>query len=200
MPPTSDPASLLRDLSAALHRHGCGWYLFGAQAVIIWGRPRLTTDVDVTVRLTAGSTEDLVATLIATGFRLPDGFTDEFVRATRVLPLVHHASGMPLDIVLAGPGLEEQFLERAVVVAIDDFSVPVISPEDLVVTKVLAGRAKDVEDIRGLLRLRATSLDLTYIRHTLAALEAALGQSDLQPLFEDELQRATKDKPSNDHR
>ncbi len=27
------------------------WYLFGAQSAIVWGRPRLTADVDVTVRL-----------------------------------------------------------------------------------------------------------------------------------------------------
>lgn len=191
MPPASDPASLLRDLSAALRHHGCRWYLFGAQAVTIWGRPRLTTDVDVTVRLESGTTEDLVATLIAAGFRLPVGFTDEFVRTTRVLPLVHESSGMPLDIVLASPGLEEEFLARAIVITIDDFAVPVISPEDLLITKVLAGRPKDVEDIRGVLYLRATSLDLGYIRRTLTAIEDALGQSDLRPLFEAELLRVS---------
>lgn len=140
MPPSSDPASLLRDLSTALRNHGCRWYLFGAQAVTIWGRPRLTTDVDVTVRLDSGTTEDLMATLTAAGFRSPDGSTDEFVRATRVLPLIHESSGMPVDIVLAGPGLEDEFLARVIAVDIDDVAVPVISPEDLLITKVLAGR------------------------------------------------------------
>lgn len=186
MPPSSDPANLLRDLSTALRNHGCRWYLFGAQAVTIWGRPRLTTDVDVTVRLDSGTTADLLAPLAAAGFRLPEGFTDEFVRATRVLPMVHEASGMPLDIVLAGPGLEDQFLARAIVVDIDDVAVPVISPEDLLITKVLAGRPKDLEDIRGVLHLRATSLDLGYIGRTLTAIEDALGQSDLRRLFEAE--------------
>jgi hypothetical protein len=33
----------------------------------------------------------------------------EFVRRTRVLPFVHLASGMPLDAVLAGSGLEDEF-------------------------------------------------------------------------------------------
>jgi hypothetical protein len=27
------------------------WYVFGAQAAIVWGRPRLTAAVDVTERL-----------------------------------------------------------------------------------------------------------------------------------------------------
>ncbi len=93
---------------------------------------------------------------------------------------------MPLDVVLAGPGLEEQFLDRVIVVQVGDFMVPVISPEDLVVTKVLAGREKDVGDIRGVLQARADSLDLGYIRRTLRVIEDAMGQSDLVPLFETE--------------
>ncbi len=190
MPSASAPADLLRALSSALGGHGCRWYLFGAQAVTIWGRPRLTTDVDVTVRLASGTTEDLVATLVGAGFRLSEEFSDAFVRTTRVLPLLHEASGMPLDVVLAGPGLEDAFLSRAVLVAIAEYEVPVISPEDLIVTKALAGRPKDVEDIRGILFLRATTLDMPYIRRTLAAIEEALGQSDLLPLFETELRRA----------
>ena len=152
----------------------------------------MTTDVDVTIRLESLSAEDLVAALGAAGFRLSDGFSEEFVKATRVLPLIFQSTGLPLDIVLAGPGLEEQFLDRAVVVALDDFAVPVISPEDLVVTKLLAGREKDIEDIRGVLRVRAGLLDLDYIRRTLTMVEAALGQSDLRPVFETELSRTDK--------
>lgn len=191
MPSASAPSDLLRALAAALNAQGIRWYLFGAQAVTIWGRPRLTTDVDVTVRLQSGSTADLVAALGAAGFRLSESFSNDFVRVTRVLPLIHQSTGMPLDVVLAGPGLEEQFLDRAVAVAIDDIVVPVISPEDLVVTKVLAGRPKDVEDVRGVLLVRAESLDLAYIRRTLAMVEDAMGQSDLTPLFEAEVTRAS---------
>lgn len=192
MPSASAPVDLLRALSAALSTHGVRWYLFGAQAVTIWGRPRLTADVDVTIRLQSGSTADLVAVLAAAGFRLSETFSDEFVKATRVLPLIHQSTGMPLDIVLAGPGLEDQFLDRAVAVALDDFTVPVISPEDLLVTKLLAGRDKDVEDIRGVLRVRAGLLDLGYLRRTITMLEDALGQSDLRPLFETELSKTAR--------
>jgi predicted nucleotidyltransferase len=190
VPPASDPASLLRALAQALATHGCRWYLFGAQAVTLWGRPRLTTDVDVTVEIASDGSSALVAALSAAGFRLSDAFSDAFVRSTRVLPLIHVESSMPLDVVLAGPGLEEQFLDRVVLVQVGDVTVPVISPEDLVVTKALAGREKDTEDIRGILRLRRDSLDLVYIRRTLQVVEEALGQSDLTPLFETEWARA----------
>ncbi len=36
---------------------------------------------------------------------------DAFVETTRVLPFVHRVSRIPVDVVLAGPGLEEQFFD-----------------------------------------------------------------------------------------
>jgi hypothetical protein len=57
------------------------------------------------------------------------------------------------------------------------------------VTKILAGRSKDIEDIRGVLTERGTQLDLGRVRTVLEMLEQALGQSDLVPLFETELAR-----------
>lgn len=181
------PADLLADLAGALSRLHARWYVFGAQAVVLWGRPRLTADIDVTVRMDPEDPEGLVRTLETSGFTLRVGNTPEFVRRTRVLPFVHTASGLPLDVVLAGPGLEEQFLSRAVPVTIGSLVVPVISPEDLVATKILAGRPKDIEDVRGILRERLPALDLELIRSTLTLLEEALGQSGLRPILDREL-------------
>ena len=185
--PQSVPADLFAALAGALSRLHARWYVFGAQAVVLWGRPRLTADIDVTVRMDPEEPERLVRALEARGFSLRIGNTPEFVRRTRVLPFVHATSGMPMDVVLAGPGLEELFLSRAVPVTIGSLVVPVISPEDLVATKILAGRPKDIEDVRGILRERLSTLDLESIRSTLALLEEALGQSDLRPILEREL-------------
>lgn len=189
----SDPVSeLLAALSAELARLGSRWYLFGAQAVVLWGRPRLTADVDVTVELELDAVPGLVAALEGRGFELRvRRDVNEFVTRTRVLPLWHRTSGLQLDLVLAGPGLEEAFLERAVLVDIGGVAIPVIAPEDLVVTKVLAGRPKDLEDVRGLLAERRDRLDADAIRATLRLLEEALGQSDLLPVFEAEWHRAS---------
>ena len=193
--PDTAPAELLAALAEALAALHAQWYLFGAQAAIIWGRPRLTADVDVTVRLEPEEPARLVAALESRGFRLRVGLADDFVRRTRVLPFVYLPNGLPLDVVLAGPGLEEMFLSRAVRVQVAGVTVPVISPEDLVVAKVLAGRPKDIEDIRGILRERLARLDVDSIRSTLSMVEKALSQSDLVPVFDDELARARRAGP-----
>lgn len=55
---------------------------------------------------------------------------------------------------------------------------------DLVVLKVLAARAKDLDDVSTLLRIHADHIDETRVRELLTMLEGALGQSDLLSVFE----------------
>jgi len=193
VPSPAPPAELFRALAEALHRLRASWYVFGAQAVLVWGRPRLTADIDVTVKLDPEDPERLVKTLEEAGFTLRVSATADFVTRTRVLPFVHASSQWPLDVVLAGPGLEERFLRDAVDVDVgEDVRVPMIRAEDLLVTKILAGRPKDLDDVRGVLLERLDRLDLGSIQKTLALLEDALGVSDLIPVFDAELARARR--------
>jgi len=170
------------------------WYLFGAQAVHVWGMPRLTADVDVTVRLRAEDPSGFIAAMQEAGFDVRLENVAEFVRRTRVVPFVHRGSQIPVDVVLAGPGLEEEFLERASPVDLGGVTLPVISPEDLLITKVLAGRPKDLEDIRVILRERLPELDLSRVRRILGLLDRALSRSDLERCFEREVQDASRAK------
>jgi hypothetical protein len=172
---------LLTALAPVLSRWG-RWYLFGAQAVVVHGVPRLSADVDVTLALAPDAPERFADDMQRAGFalRVHDA---EFVRRTRVMPFVHAATGMPLDIVLAGSGLEDEFLDRARGTDIGGTEIPVIEVDDLIVAKVLAGRPKDVEDARALWRIHGRRLDASRIRRVLGLLEAALSQSDLLPTF-----------------
>ena len=95
---------------------------------------------------------------------------------------------MPVDVVLAGSGLEDEFLRRARPIEIQGMQIPTIDPEDLVIAKILAGRAKDLEDARALWKIHGARLDAARIREVLGLLEEALAQSDLLPAF-DRIQR-----------
>jgi len=104
----SPPA--LRELMSALvdvlRQEQVRWYLFGAQAATVWGEPRMSADVDITVDLGDRSYRELVEAMRAGGFDLRVSAIDTFVRDTRILPFLHRESGIPLDMVLAGSGLE----------------------------------------------------------------------------------------------
>jgi hypothetical protein len=173
---------LLAALAPVLARWG-RWYVFGAQAVIAYGAPRLSADVDVTLALEPDAPEDFAREMQAAGFTLRVSDPD-FVRRTRVMPFVHQPTGMPLDVVLAGSGLEDEFLDRAVITDVGGTAVPLIDLGDLIVAKVLAGRPKDLDDARALWRVHGEALDAVRIRSTLRLLEEALAQGDLVSSFE----------------
>ena len=102
------------------------WYVFGAQAVIAYGVPRPSADVDVTVKLAPDDPLRFASAMQAAGLalRVDD---PEFIRRTRVMPFVDSATGMPLDIVLPGSRLEDEFLERARTVDLGGTTVPLIA-------------------------------------------------------------------------
>lgn len=187
MSPPPGLVDVFSALTRVLPQWADGWYVFGAQAVTVWGLPRLTADVDVTARLRPEVRGGFIAAMHDAGFelRMPD--VDDFVRQTRVIPFVHGATQIPVDVVLAGSGLEEEFLDRARPMDLGGVVAPVISPEDLLVTKVLAGRPKDLEDVRGILRERRADLDVSRVRRILGQLDQALSRSDLESTFEREL-------------
>jgi len=173
---------LLTAAAPVLARWG-RWYVFGAQAVIAYGVPRLSADVDVTLALVPDAPEQFARDMQAAGFS-PRVEDPDFIRRTRVMPFVHLATAMPIDIVLAGSGLEEEFLDRARVLDVGGSAVPFIDPSDLIIAKVLAGRPKDIDDASAVWRLHHLEMDSDRIRRTLRLLEEALAQSDLVSTFD----------------
>jgi predicted nucleotidyltransferase len=170
---------LLHALARVMQHLSARWYVFGAQAASVHGRPRMTADVDVAVELRVASSHDLVRELATDEIVLRFEPSTAFLAETRLLPMVHATSGLPVDVLVTGPGLEEEFLDRARLVEVDGVAVPFVSAEDLVAMKILAGRRKDLDDVRGVLAAQAGKLDLERTRDVLAALEAALDEPRL---------------------
>jgi hypothetical protein len=168
---------------------GLRWYVFGAQAAIIHGAVRFTEDIDVTVDPGDVETSVLVTALRAEGF-VPRVDDDEFISQTRVVPVTHATTGVPVDIVLAGPGIEDLFFEGARPTMIGNTAVPVARAEDVVTMKILAGRPKDIEDCTAIIAAGGEQFDDRRTRGLLEVIEQALAQSDLVPAFEECLERA----------
>ncbi|MCI0670462.1 MAG: hypothetical protein L0Y64_08380 [Myxococcaceae bacterium] len=144
----------------------------------------MTADVDITLALELDALPAFLEAAHASGFHERVSDPLRLARETRVVPLVYEPSGMPVDVVLAGPGLEELFLAEAVTHQIGHLRVPVIRIEHLLATKVLAGRAKDLEDVRAILSSKRTAVDVNAVRALLAELQEALDRADLVPLFD----------------
>jgi hypothetical protein len=98
--------------------------------VNLYGFPRKTADLDLTIDLEDRDPVAVIDKLRSAGF--DSRFDDDFVQATRVIPVVHRATKLPIDLVLAGPGLEQIFLENVRHHRLASIDIPVIAPDHLV--------------------------------------------------------------------
>lgn len=146
---------VLHDLAAPFAEAGVDWYLFGAQAALLRGSRRMTADVDFTVLPGETPTAAISRALERNGLsvRAPD--VDDFVATSRVIPVIHRSTGMPVYVVLGGPGLEEEFLAGAEAVTLHDFEIRVPRAADLVLMKLTPGRGTDLDDAEAIARANA---------------------------------------------
>ncbi len=151
--------------------------LIGGLAVVRWGQPRATQDVDFILLTGFGGEKEYVDRLL-TRFpgRIPDA--RNFALQHRVV-LARTADGVPLDIALAGFPFEEKIIDRASAFTFaEGVSLTTASAEDLLVLKAFAGREQDWFDVRGIISRQQDQLDWDYIRSELAILSELKAGTD----------------------
>lgn len=166
-------ARLLARLAAALNRHHVPYMVIGGQAVLLYGEPRLTRDIDITVGFGIEGLERLIAVLSDVQLTpIPENLPS-FVQETMVLPAVESESGIRVDFILSFTPYESRAISRARTVEIEGRGVRFASPEDLIIHKVFAGRPRDLEDVRSIIA-RMPGLDRGYMRRWLAEFDASI--------------------------
>ncbi len=143
--------------------------IIGGLAVIRWGEPRATQDVDISLLTGFGKEEKIVDGLLGQfAGRIPDA--RQFALENRVL-LCQASNRVSLDISLAGFPFEEQVIARASRFAFaPKVSLVTTSAEDLIVLKAFADRDRDWVDIRGIIERQGNRLEWDYIVRELTAL------------------------------
>ena len=181
MPPLSSASLLLAAIARSLGN--LPYMIIGGQAVLLYGDPRLTQDVDVTLGVPPDQADAILAVAPAAGLHVLVDAPAEFARDTLVLPFAHDATGLRVDFIFSLSDYEREAIARARVVRLHDTDVRFAAPEDVVIGKVFAGRPRDLEDVRGMLD-RLHEVDLVYIRRWLGLLEQGLDRP-LSSVFED---------------
>jgi predicted nucleotidyltransferase len=164
---------LLEKRAQALDEAQLPYMIIGGQAVLLYGEPRLTKDIDITLGATVDRLDVVLKVAKQVGFT-PLVDPGSFVDQTMVLPCRDEKTGIRVDFIFSRSAYEKQALERVRYVQIGNTRVRFVSPEDLIIHKIIAGRPRDLEDVRSLL-LKQTSLDEIYLRHWLEAYSEALG-------------------------
>lgn len=151
-----------RDLGrvlAILRRLELPHALIGGWAVIVWGYLRTSEDIDLLVDLPASRRRELIAALNEDydAEWLAGGEDDPVPGLVRAVP--RRADHFPVDLLPVRGRADRAALSRAVAVAVEGISIPVVSPEDLIAMKLEAGGGQDYEDARRLLEVLKGGLD-----------------------------------------
>ena len=153
--------------------------LIGGQAVLLHGAPRLTQDIDVS--LSVGPEEIAVVEDACTAIGLEPLVANpaDFARETFVLPVRSGSSGVRVDFIFSNTEFERLAVDRAVHVTLSGETVPFASPEDLILFKLFAGRARDIDDARSVVGRQGAGLDWSYIERWAGAFAEIPGREDL---------------------
>jgi predicted nucleotidyltransferase len=167
-------AQLLERLAWGLDQAGLPYMIIGGQAVLLYGEPRLTRDIDVTLGVDVDRLTELVALLAELRLN-PLVEPESFTRRTMVLPCVDPDTDIRVDFIFSFTPYERDAIGRAAAVGIGGTQVRFATVEDLIVHKILASRPRDLEDVQGIL-LKQPHADLAAIRQRLTEFSQTLNQ------------------------
>lgn len=172
------------DLQAICEENRWRYCFIGGLALLRWGEPRETVDVDLTLLTGFGTEAPFIDELLAKYESRIDGAA-QFALTRRVL-LLRATSGVGLDIALGGLPFEQSAVDRSSKFAFPgDVTLRTCSAEDLIVMKAFAARTKDWLDVEGIIIRQTGKLDWEHILLQLRPLVELKGEPEIL----DELER-----------
>lgn len=166
---------LLKETARELSNHNIPYMVIGGQAVLLYGEPRLTKDIDITLGIGIDGLDKIKSIVESLNLKslIPDA--DGFVQKTMVFPVIDERSGIRVDFIFSFSPYEKQAIDRANEIEIGNVAVKFAALEDVIIHKIIAARARDLEDVRSIL-LKKPDYDVGYIEKWLAEFDKSLDE------------------------
>jgi predicted nucleotidyltransferase len=174
---------ILSRIGVSLSKHSLPYMVVGGQAVLLYGEPRLTRDIDITLGVDVDHLGEVLAVVQELNLKPLPKEIESFVRETMVLPTLDEHTGIRVDFIFSYTPYETGAIKRGNKVKIMGQEVNIASPEDLIIHKIFAGRPRDIEDVRTVL-LKNPDVDLQYIREWLKEFDESSEEKDFLITFE----------------
>ena len=165
-----DSTELAKQLHEILERLNIAYYITGGVASIAYGEPRTTRGLDLVVEINQADIARLVTVLERLGFYCPPGAIDEIQRGQgHVLSVTHTETILSADIILyRDSAFDRSKMQRRRLEIMDaEPRCWVVSPEDLILAKLLWGQKSQSEkqwpDVLGVLKVQGETLNFDYL-------------------------------------
>ena len=168
----------LRDLSDVFKNENVPYMIIGGLANAIWGHPRATLDIDVTIWVSDDRIQRLLS-ILKKKYALMVEKPVDFISTTRVLP-IKNTENLRIDIIFGALPFEKDAIDRSVEVKIGDTSIKFCTAEDLILLKIMSESSKDIEDVRNVLRYQKDNLEYAYLEPRIIELSDLLDRPGIK--------------------
>ncbi len=145
---------ILLKIAFLLDKYRVPYIIIGGQAVLLYGEPRVTRDIDITLGIGPGHFDVVAKICNEFPLKILPESPESFVQETMVLPCMEEETGIRIDFIFSITTFEREAIERARVKEIKGQKVCYASVEDLIVFKLVAGRERDLEDIKSIINMQ----------------------------------------------
>lgn len=144
-------SSVFASVSKLLQETDIQGMVIGGIAASILGRPRYTNDVNLVILDLDNRIGEVVEKLQLYGMTPRISDYEQFAQESRMLLMRHTPSGINVDISMGLLPFEREAVLRSQATVIEGFSLPLPTPEDLIIFKSISPRPVDEEDIKAIL-------------------------------------------------
>lgn len=148
----------------------------------MYGEPRLTKDIDITLGISPERLKDIVKLSEELGFIPIAEDAENFVKRTMVFPLKDNKSGFRIDFIFSSTDYEKAAIERAQSIKLGSVAVKFASVEDVIIHKIFAGRPRDIEDVKGIMS-KNKNFDKSYVLKWLKLFDKTDNKNKLLDMF-----------------
>ncbi|MHC4752932.1 MAG: nucleotidyltransferase [Planctomycetota bacterium] len=159
---------LIKNIAQRLDQEKIPYMIIGGQAVLLYGRPRLTRDIDITLGIDTDKFALIEGVYKNLNLKPLAENPQDFARDTKVLPTEEPESKVRVDFIFSFTPYEARAIKRAKQVLLDDYPAKFASCEDVIIHKMVAGRAIDDEDVKSILAKNKDTIDFKYIEKWLS--------------------------------
>lgn len=168
--------NLLLKVVKELDKNKIPYIIIGGQAVNLHGIVRATQDIDITLGIDTGKMEELLKVILKLNLSFLKENPEEFAKKFWVMPVFDKKSKIKIDFAFSFSPFEKNAIKRAIKIKIKNQIVKFCSIEDLIVFKVIAGRAIDLFDVRNII-LRNSKFDRKYVLKWVKLFEDTTGDN-----------------------
>ena len=157
---------ILKLVCEFLNNKNINYVIVGGFAVLFYGNPRTTMDIDYVIQLEDENIPLLIKFLQENGFHADEFDMRAAFRERSHCTIEDQETMFRLDIKGVYNEMDERALRNKRKVDLNDIAVWIASPEDTIVNKLVFAREQDIKDALGILVRQYDVLDIDYLENT----------------------------------